>query len=727
MRKRNHRKKKANSEYVFSSYFEERKTYEYLINLINSRLAPEQPEKLCYFAIEVLGKKRIIPILKESKKIDAEKDNYDDWIRSESLSDNLTNSALIRLLKEDILPLLVHKLKSLGNNRDAELEQRLESMKKTFKLTDIEVEIISFYYLLTVSDILEKYLNSSSNFADFMVFQRFRSYGHILLGCNQKAFWSVISQKKLTHFGLMDMTGRYDNNVEINGWCIKYLLGVGEDDFNSEFFTKETAAALRISDFNVPENESLVLDDLFKRKGSSNILFYGPPGTGKSSLAKALAKEYGKEIYSVMTPKDDDHTDRLRAVHATINLSDKNTTIILIDEADELLNTYNSMFFRSKTNKSWINNILEGHDRKIIWITNRTDEIDQSTMRRFSFSREFKSFTAENRKKVLEHELKKKSLTGYFTEEEVRELCRDYSVDAGGIVNAISIFTINKKQKKATVLRKIRTVLKNHEKAIGAKKAGPDNKKEFRHYSLTGLNPSHNLEEIISIADKYAVLQGKEGVKSSLSMLLYGLPGTGKTEFAHYLGHILKKEVILKRCSEMQSCWVGETEKNIARAFQEAQENNTILFFDEADSFLFPRSSAQRSWEITGTNEILAQLDIFAGIVIFATNDMPGLDHAALRRFKFKVEFRPLTPEGNLQFYSSVLGPLVLNGPCLTDDEISRIKGISNLSPGDFAVVKDQFQFVASEAITHEKLMTALMNEARLKKGTKELGFKCGF
>ena len=90
--------------------------------------------------------------------------------------------------------------------------------------------------------------------------------------------------------------------------------------------------------------------------------------------------------------------------------------------------------------------------------------------------------------------------------------------------------------------------------------------------------------------------------------------------------------------------WVGETEQNIASAFRDAQENNKILFFDEADSFLYPRRDAFHSWEKSFTNEILTQLESYRGIVIFATNDINGLDNASMRRFRFKVEFKPLTP-----------------------------------------------------------------------------------
>lgn len=85
--------------------------------------------------------------------------------------------------------------------------------------------------------------------------------------------------------------------------------------------------------------------------------------------------------------------------------------------------------------------------------------------------------------------------------------------------------------------------------------------------------------------------------------------------------------------------FVGQTEKNIARAFAEAKEENAVLIFDEVDSFLADRNSANRNWEITQVNEMLVQMENFDGIFIATTNLMDNLDRASLRRFDLKLEF----------------------------------------------------------------------------------------
>ena len=71
----------------------------------------------------------------------------------------------------------------------------------------------------------------------------------------------------------------------------------------------------------------------------------------------------------------------------------------------------------------------------------------------------------------------------------------------------------------------------------------------------------------------------------SARLCLYGPPGTGKTAYAQWLAKYLKKPLIQKKSSDILSMWVGRTEANIAKAFEQAKRENAILLIDEADSF----------------------------------------------------------------------------------------------------------------------------------------------
>ncbi len=99
----------------------------------------------------------------------------------------------------------------------------------------------------------------------------------------------------------------------------------------------------------------------------------------------------------------------------------------------------------------------------------------------------------------------------------------------------------------------------------------------FRHYPFP-----FRFINIVSVVKEFGDATAKSGSKS-ITLLLYGPPGTGKSEFVHYLGKELGKDVLLKHASDIQDPYVGMTEKNIAQAFHEAQQEKSILFFDEAE------------------------------------------------------------------------------------------------------------------------------------------------
>ena len=100
---------------------------------------------------------------------------------------------------------------------------------------------------------------------------------------------------------------------------------------------------------------------------------------------------------------------------------------------------------------------------------------------------------------------------------------------------------------------------------------------------------------------------------------------------------------MIRQASDLVSKYVGETEQNMARMFDEAGDENAVLLLDEADSFLRSRRLAERSYEVTEVNEMLQGMERFAGIFICTTNLFDELDEAALRRFTFKIRFQPLT------------------------------------------------------------------------------------
>ena len=131
-----------------------------------------------------------------------------------------------------------------------------------------------------------------------------------------------------------------------------------------------------------------------------------------------------------------------------------------------------------------------------------------------------------------------------------------------------------------------------------------------KRYSLEGLNIKGDMDAVMAQLEAFdAYLRSSPQDKMvNMNLLFYGPPGAGKSELARYIGERLDREIICRRVSDIQSMYVGESEKNIRDAFEEAEREEAILIMDEAESLLFNRDRAQRSWELSLTNEFLTSM-----------------------------------------------------------------------------------------------------------------------
>ena len=204
----------------------------------------------------------------------------------------------------------------------------------------------------------------------------------------------------------------------------------------------------------------------------------------------------------------------------------------------------------------------------------------------------------------------------------------------------------------------------------------------------------------------------KQSGKMNFSLCLYGISGSGKSRYALHLAEQLGIKATIKKASDLISCYVGETEKNISEAFKECAKENSMLIIDEADSFLQDRTNAIRSWEISQVNELLVNLENTKIPFVATTNLMDTLDQASLRRFTFKVSFSYMSKEQAKQAFKHFFN--------LESD--FYIKG---LCCGDFATVQKKTDFLNIKDIsTVTKMLQEevnLKNLPELKKNT--IGF----
>jgi AAA+ superfamily predicted ATPase len=131
-------------------------------------------------------------------------------------------------------------------------------------------------------------------------------------------------------------------------------------------------------------------------------------------------------------------------------------------------------------------------------------------------------------------------------------------------------------------------------------------------------------------------------LKPGYRCLFHGQPGTGKTLTASLLGKQHQVPVYRVDLSRIVSKWIGETEKNLATLFDRAQDQNWILFFDEAEALFGRRTEASTSNDRSANQQIaylLQRLEDFPGMVILSTNQRGHMDEAFARRFQSTILF----------------------------------------------------------------------------------------
>lgn len=134
----------------------------------------------------------------------------------------------------------------------------------------------------------------------------------------------------------------------------------------------------------------------------------------------------------------------------------------------------------------------------------------------------------------------------------------------------------------------------------------------------------------------------KKKIKPGYRALFYGPPGTGKTLTATLLGKQTGKDVFRIDLSRVVSKYIGETEKNLSRLFDKAEDKNWILFFDEADALFGKRTDIRDAHDKYANQEVaylLQRIEGYNGLVILATNQRANIDEAFVRRFQSIIHF----------------------------------------------------------------------------------------
>ena len=178
------------------------------------------------------------------------------------------------------------------------------------------------------------------------------------------------------------------------------------------------------------------------------------------------------------------------------------------------------------------------------------------------------------------------------------------------------------------------------------------------------------LQELMS-EQRFADIRSKmqeQKLRTGFTCLFYGSPGTGKTETAYQIARVSGRDLFVIDVSQIKSCWVGESEKNIKQVFNKYREcvagggTIPILLFNEADAIFGIRSegagSAVDKMENSIQNIILQEMEDLDGILIATTNLTTNLDKAFERRFLYKVRFDKPSTEARSHIWRTMLPEL---------------------------------------------------------------------
>ncbi len=505
-------------------------------------------------------------------------------------------------------------------------------------------------------------------------------------------------------------------------------------------FTRPSAKShLAESDFSFVQHDVQVLSALLRgavaaKEAGVNVLLYGPPGTGKTELAKVVAQAAGLELFEVEYADRDGNSlsgrDRYRSLQiAQVFLKGCAQAALLFDEVEDVfppISTEAAQLLAraeqvvapangSVSGKAWVNQILESNLVPTLWVTNRIEQIDPAFRRRFAYHLELKSPPPGARENLVRKTLDGVPVSDAFvarltarrglTPAQIRTAVRFAGLVARSDPAAKAAVAAQPSRIESLIERQ----LHNADLALGRQGAELAPRRSVTHYELGMLN----VESRFEIPRIIQALRSR----GHGTLCFHGAPGTGKTALAEHIADALGKALMVKQASDLMSKFVGETEQNMAAMFREAQQEDAVLLLDEADSFLQDRRGAQRTYEVTEVNEMLQGMERFSGIFICTTNLMDALDQAALRRFTFKIKFKPLARAQREAMF--VAEALEGDASRLTPACRSALAALDQLCPGDFAAVKRQAVILEAQ-LAPDEFLQQLQAEHRIKPEVRE-------
>lgn len=592
----------------------------------------------------------------------------------------------VRALSRNLVP--------MAGGGDGEIVQRNAALLgQHFGLSSTETSILTFVALYKLFDGFEHVVDGALHTKEVTV--------RLLLSWFCQAAESEIRSAtgplgRLMTSGLIEQNrigGAYRMPLDLPDPLAAALLVEvsGIDDLIGMMFPGAPKPAAEWRDFSGLGPDADLVRDLLTRslaaqKSGVNILLYGPPGTGKTEFAKVLAQEIEVDLRAVGETNENGgepwRRERLAALRMAFRLlGTRSDTVLLFDEMEDMMGSVPLSLRHDQPSKVFANRMLETNPIPVIWTTNSIAACDPAFLRRMSYSVMIRPPKGRVRADIWQR-LEARHGAG-IDPEALTRLAEKHDQAPALVSDAMEVARLC--NGGAGVVTQVLDA--------AARLARDGEDVAPRHHTevpwQSGLVRANC--DLSRIETRLASTDGSRRV----SFCLDGPAGTGKSAWARHLAGVMGMPVIEKRASDLMSKWVGDSEKNIARAFAEARAADALLIFDEADSLLADRRGAERSWEVSQVNEMLTWMESHPLPFVCSTNFVERLDPATQRRFTFRIRFDFLAAEQLHLAWTAHFAGAAPRG----------LGALDRLVPGDFANVARRMRALGEtdpDAILHE-------------------------
>ncbi|MBI1385298.1 MAG: AAA family ATPase [Rhizobiales bacterium] len=427
-----------------------------------------------------------------------------------------------------------------------------------------------------------------------------------------------------------------------------------------------------------------------------NILIHGPPGTGKTELARVASRRSKMALYEAGAIAEDDDEDCVRINDLAVMLkltSSQGRAAVLFERAEQV--DWDDIVQGCK--RGGIERLMGQSPVPIIWTADDISALPRQIVQRMTLVVGLLVPPASQRARILKRMARRHKVP--LSPTELNDLAERLEAPAIVLENAMRTAKISSRGADAVL-----TAATNALEAVAISKSGPSRENPGYEPALVCMKYRNEADALAALPDRLAGAS-----RLDFSLCLSGPPGTGKSAYARELARRLGLEVVQKRASDLLGSYVGESEKLIAGAFEEARNKGLFMIFDEADSLLLDRSGAVRSWEITQVNEMLTWMEDHAYPICFTTNLMDRIDPATLRRFTFHFE---------LDYLDRVAIAHAFRTFFEIDKAPEAALAIGNLTPGDFALARKQAKILGSYGHP-ERVLELIERIARTKPGAR--------